>query len=258
MILATWNVNSINARLDHVLDWLKSACPDVVCLQEIKTVDEKFPHEAFRQLGYESASFGQKTYNGVAILSKLPITEITRGFEEDISDHPRRFISANVGGIEILNTYVPNGQAVGSEKYEYKLRWLADFKNHLERSRKQSSKIVWCGDFNIAPADIDVYDAAVYGEQIMCSRNERDALEGIRSWGLEDAFRFQTKEGGHFSWWDYRMGAFRRNLGFRIDHIWVTGALADQCLKVWIDKEPRKSEKPSDHAPVLTELAFTK
>jgi exodeoxyribonuclease-3 len=258
MILATWNVNSINARLEHALDWLKSAKPDVVCLQEIKTVDEKFPHDAFNQLGYESASFGQKTYNGVAILSKLPITEVRRGFEEDVADHPRRFISAKIGGIEILNTYVPNGQAVGAEKYEYKLRWLADFKKHLESARNKTHPIVWCGDFNIAPADIDVYDATAYGQQIMCSPLEREALEEIRSWGLEDAFRLQTKEGGHFSWWDYRMGAFRRNLGFRIDHIWVSGALAAQSPKVWIDKGPRKLEKPSDHAPVLTELAIAK
>jgi len=258
MILATWNINSINARLDHVVGWLNSASPDVLCMQEIKTIDEKFPHEIFRQLGYESASFGQKTYNGVAILSKLPMTEIRRGFGNNGSEEQSRFISANIAGVEILNTYVPNGQAVGSEKYEYKLRWLVDFEKHLEQSRHKANKILWCGDFNIAPADIDVYDAKAYGEQIMCSPTERQALERIRDWGLEDAFRLHTKDGGHYSWWDYRMGAFRRNLGFRIDHIWMTGPLTDQCLKVWIDKEPRRLEKPSDHAPVLTELAIAK
>jgi len=225
-------------------------------LQEIKTVDAKFPHELFRQLGYDSASFGQKTYNGVAILSKLPMTEIRRGFEAEVADHPRRLISAKIAGVEIINTYVPNGQMVGSEKYLYKLRWLNDFKKHLEETRDSSHKILWCGDFNIAPADIDVYDAAAYGQQIMCSPGERDALSEIRAWGLDDAFRLANKEGGHYSWWDYRLGAFRRNLGFRIDHIWVSAALAADCQKVWIDKAPRKLEKPSDHAPVLAELSL--
>jgi len=256
MIVATWNVNSINARQEHAVDWLKSAAPDVVCLQEIKTVDEKFPHDIFRQLGYETVSFGQKTYNGVAILSKLPMSEVRRGFEADVADHPRRFISANIGGIEIINTYVPNGQMVGSEKYEYKLRWLADFKKHLEDTRSSANKILWCGDFNIAPEDLDVYDAAAYGQQIMCSPAERNALTEIRAWGLDDAFRITNKEGGHYSWWDYRMGAFRRNHGFRIDHIWVSSALSGNCQKAWIDKAPRKLEKPSDHAPVLTELSL--
>jgi exodeoxyribonuclease III len=255
MILATWNVNSVNTRLVQVLDWLKGSSPDVLCLQEIKTMEEKFPHQAFRQVGYDSVCFGQKSYNGVAILSRLPITAVSKGFAEDGPEEHRRFISAKIAGIDVLNTYVPNGQAVDSEKYEYKLRWLAQLKRYLEQFRKNTDQIVWCGDFNIAPLDIDVYDAVAYGQQIMCSPTERQALESIGEWGLKDAFRTHNKDGGHFSWWDYRMGAFRRNLGFRIDHIWVTAPLVGRCQKVWIDKEPRKLEKPSDHAPVLAQIA---
>jgi exodeoxyribonuclease III len=257
MIIASWNVNSLTVRLEHLKNWLKTCSPDVVCLQETKLVDEKFPHDAFLQLGYRSVCFGQKTYNGVAILSRLPMLDVVKGFAGDGPDDAKRFIGANIDGIAILNTYVPNGQAVGSEKYNYKLDWIANLQKHIEQNHQHFEKVLWCGDFNIAPQDIDVYDAQEYGEQIMCSTPERQSLEKIGKWGFRDAFRLYTKDGGHFSWWDYRMGAFRRNLGFRIDHIWITQALADQCSRAWIDIEPRRLERPSDHVPVLAEFKLT-
>jgi len=255
MIIATWNVNSITVRLDQAIAWLQNVQPDVVCLQETKTIDEKFPESRFAELGYQSYFYGEKAYNGVALISKLPVENLTRGFFHDSIPDAKRFISGTVSGIQILNCYIPNGQAVGSDKYLYKLNWLKALKTHIESSCKSTEQVLLCGDFNIAPEDIDVYDAAAYGGEIMCSAAERQSLEEIRAWGFTDAFRKHTQESGKFSWWDYRAGAFRRNLGFRIDHIWVTPSLAERSTNTWIDKEPRKLERPSDHAPVVAEFA---
>jgi exodeoxyribonuclease-3 len=255
MIFATWNVNSLSVRLDHVLSWLSRTQADVLCLQETKLIDEKFPHDAFRQLGYFSECFGEKTYNGVAIVSKLPLTNVVKGFAGATEHDSKRLIAAHVDTVSVVNIYIPNGQAVGSSKYDYKLNWLSELQEYLDKSLSRSNSVLLCGDFNIAPEDIDVYDASSYGEQIMCSPVERSALVGFSNWGLQDAFRLHVKDGGHYSWWDYRQGAFRRNLGFRIDHIWVTAPLADRCLRSWIDTEPRRLERPSDHAPVLAEFA---
>jgi exodeoxyribonuclease-3 len=255
MIIATWNVNSITVRLDQALAWLQKVQPNVVCLQETKTIDEKFPGSRFAELGYQSYFYGEKAYNGVAILSNLPVENLKRGFAKDSHVDARRFISGTVSGIQILNCYIPNGQAVGSEKYLYKLNWLKALKDHIESDCKRADQVLLCGDFNIATHDIDVYDAAAYGGEIMCSAAERQALEEIRMWGFIDAFRKCDQGSGKFSWWDYRAGAFRRNLGFRIDHIWVTPSLAERCSNAWIDKDPRKLERPSDHAPVVAEFA---
>jgi exodeoxyribonuclease III len=255
MIIATWNVNSITVRLDQALAWLEKVQPNVLCLQETKTIDEKFPEAAFAAIGYQSYYHGEKAYNGVALLSNLPVENLMRGFDHESHADSRRFIGATIGGVQILNCYIPNGQAVGSEKYLYKLNWLKALNNHIGSNCKNADQVLLCGDFNIAPHDIDVYDAAAYGGEIMCSAAERQALEEIRLWGFVDAYRKCDQETGKFSWWDYRAGAFRRNLGFRIDHIWVTESLAQLCIKAWVDKEPRKLERPSDHAPVVAEFA---
>lgn len=255
MIVATWNVNSLTVRLEHLLAWIGENKPNIVCLQETKSVDEKFPEAAFSNIGYQCEFFGEKTYNGVAIVSDRPMQKVQKGFIGEAVASSKRFIEAEIDGIKILNTYIPNGQAVGSEKFAYKLEWLGALRQYIEKTHNPASPIVWCGDFNVALEDIDIYDAAAMAGQIMCSDEERSALKAFQQWGFVDAFRLHEQSAGHFSWWDYRMGAFRRNMGFRIDHIWVTRSLADRCLKAWIDKAPRKLERPSDHAPVVAEFA---
>ncbi len=256
MLLASWNVNSISVRLPQVLDWLKEVNADVLCLQETKIIDEKFPSAAFEAVGYQCQFFGERTYNGVAIISRLPFGKVQKGFLQEQEPHAKRFIEAVVGPAHILNAYIPNGQAVGSNKFEYKLKWLQSLKHHLEQQHDASSALVLCGDFNIAPDDRDVYRPEDVVGSIMCSEAERKSLGLIKDWGLEDAFRLHNQGPGEFTWWDYRMGAFRRNLGFRIDHIWATKSAASVCTRCWIDRAPRKQEKPSDHAPLLAEFRF--
>lgn len=251
MLVATWNVNSITVRLEAVLKWLQTNQPDVLCLQETKTVDEKFPAALFKEAGYFCEFAGQPTYNGVAILSKKPLLHIEKDLGQP-EEKSKRFIKAEVNDCIIINTYIPNGQALGSEKFNYKLQFIQWFKNYLNNKCHPSLPIVWCGDFNIAPAGIDTYDELVTAGQVMCSEEERIILSNLNDWGFIDTFRLHNKESGHYSWWDYRMGAFRRNLGYRIDHIWATRVLAGNTTKSSIDREPRKWERPSDHAPVIT------
>lgn len=258
MLVATWNINSINVRLEHIITWLTMTKPDVLCLQETKTIDEKFPSEAFNSLGYNCEFFGEKTYNGVAIIAKSPLTNVQKGFTAEAELASKRFLQATCGGITFLNTYIPNGQAVSSEKFFYKLAWLRSLKAHIENLDNLDKPVVWCGDFNIAPEDIDTFDAQATLGQIMCSDPEREALVQLKALGFVDAFRLHHKAAGYYSWWDYRVGAFRRNMGYRIDHIWISAALADKCPNCWIDKEPRSWERPSDHAPVIAELTTGK
>lgn len=254
-VIATWNVNSISARLEHVRQWLSDHQPDVLCMQETKSIDEKFPRSLFEELGYEVAIYGEKTYNGVAIASKLPIANVHRGYEVEIASGSKRLIAAEINGIRIVNVYIPNGQSVGSDKYFYKLEWMKKLKEFLFEKYKNDQNILLCGDFNIAPDDRDVYNASQVAETIMCSSEERAHLDEIRDFGFDDIFRRHHSEGGCFSWWDYRMGAFRRNMGFRIDHIWTTRSLAERSVNCLIDKEIRKQERPSDHSPVLAEFS---
>jgi exodeoxyribonuclease-3 len=254
MKIATWNVNSISVRLPQVLDWLAANRPDVLCLQETKCVDERFPADAFRQAGYASETFGQPTYNGVAILSTAGCQEVRRGLPDDGADAPRRLIAASVGPVKVVNVYIPNGSAVGSDKYQYKLEWLRRLRHYLDAECDPRQPLVLCGDFNIAPEDRDVHDPALWEGQVLFSQPEKDALQVIRAWGLVDVFRQHHPEPGFYSWWDYRAGAFRRNHGLRIDHLWATAPLAEKAVSAWIDKVPRVLERPSDHAPVVAEF----
>ena len=254
MILATWNVNSVSARLRHVEDFLDNYSPDVLCMQETKVVDEKFPRELFTERGYEVEIYGEKTYNGVAIASKEQVANVVRGFKVEIAAGSRRLISGTVGDINVLNVYIPNGQSVGSEKYHYKLEWMCALEKHIKENYSPDDQLVICGDFNIAPEDRDVYRPEEYGDRIMCSFEEREQLKKIESWGFIDVFRRHHEEAGLFSWWDYQAGAFRRNHGFRIDHVWATEPLAEKCSAVMIAREMREKERPSDHAPVLAEF----
>jgi exodeoxyribonuclease-3 len=254
MKIATWNVNSITVRLPQVLDWLAVNRPDVLCLQETKCIDERFPAAAFRPAGYEVETFGQPTYNGVAILSTAPCSRVERGFPGETAEAPRRLIAASIGPVRVVNVYIPNGQVVGSDKFQYKLEWIARLRCYLDERCDPGLPLVLCGDFNVAPEERDVHDPALWEGKVLFSQPERAALKVVRDWGLVDTFRLHHEEGGFYSWWDYRAGGFRRNDGLRIDHLWATSPLAQKCAAAWIDKVPRALERPSDHAPVVAEF----
>jgi len=253
MKVATWNVNSIKVRLPQLLAWLAEAQPDVVCLQELKTEAAGYPREALEAAGYTSAVNGQKTYNGVAILSRGPLTAIVAdlpGFE----DVQKRVLAASVGDLRVVCVYCPNGQAVGSEKYEYKLRWFAALRDYLAAELAQHPRLVVAGDFNVAPEDRDVHDPKAWEGQVHVSAPERAAWRALLDAGLQDSFRLFEQPEKIFSWWDYRMMGFRRNAGLRIDHVLLSAPLAARCSACVVDKAPRKLERPSDHAPVVAEL----
>lgn len=253
MKIATWNVNSMNVRHAHVMEWLQAHEPDVLVLQEIKQLTEKFPSAALLEIGYHSIASGQKTYNGVALVSKSLPTDPVTDFP-DLEDPQRRILASTTAGVRIINLYVPNGSEVGSEKYEYKLGWLKSLKIFLEAELQRHENLVVLGDFNIAPADADVYDPEKWGDAILCSPLERKALRALLELGLSDVFRKFDQPENTFSWWDYRAAGYRRNAGLRIDLILASAAMAARCTASYVDKEPRAWERPSDHAPVIAEF----
>ena len=261
MIIASWNVNSITVRLPHVLSFLETAAPDFLCLQELKCVDQKVPVAEFEKLGYSTLINGEKTYNGVAILYKDKtkqvesiklVSKLLPGSPEPLQ---ARLIEASWGDYSLLNLYVPNGSAVDSPKYVYKLAWFEALLKYINETHKPTDKLIVVGDFNIAPEDIDVHDPDIWQGEVLVSEAERNLFKRLSAFPLLDSFRLLEKEGGHYSWWDYRMMAFRRNNGLRIDHILITKPLQDLLKRSWIDSAWRKLEQPSDHAPVLIELA---
>ena len=255
MKIASWNVNSLNVRLPHLEEWLRLQSPDVLAVQETKLEDSRFPDTALIAQGYRSVFCGQKTYNGVALLSREPASDVQLGIPGFI-DEQKRVIAATVGGIRIVNLYVVNGQSVGSEKYQYKLRWLDAVHGWLREEIQRHPDLVVLGDFNIAPHDIDVHDPLVWDEDsILTSSAERAALQRVMALGLLDSFRLHNDQAGQFSWWDYRAAGFRRNLGLRIDLVLVGASLRDRVIAAGIDREPRLWDRPSDHAPVWVELA---
>ncbi|BAU46717.1 exodeoxyribonuclease III [Sulfurifustis variabilis] len=253
MKLATWNVNSIRARLPHVLDWLDRQRPDVACLQETKVPDEEFPKLELQAAGYVVLHAGQKGYNGVATLVRHSATEVLTE-APGLDSGQKRFLAATIAGVRVLNVYVPNGERVGSPKYAYKLEWLEALRAWLAGELARHERLVIVGDFNIAPEDRDVYEPKLWRNQVLFSEPERDALRSLVGLGLVDLFRRFTSEAGHYTWWDYRAGAFRRNQGLRIDHILASPALAARAKACFIDREPRGRERPSDHAPVVADL----
>jgi exodeoxyribonuclease-3 len=253
--IATWNVNSLKVRLAQVLDWLEKEQPDILALQETKTPDENFPLVEFQAAGYQASYSGQKTYNGVAVLSKLPATDAVTDIPS-LDDPQRRILAVSVNGVRVVNLYVVNGQEVGSEKFQYKLHWLEKVSAFLRSQLSEHSHVVVLGDFNIAPQDRDVHDPALWHERILCSTPERDALQKMLEAGLVDVFRQFDQPEKSFSWWDYRFTAFRRNRGMRIDLILASRALAEQCTASAIDINPRKHERPSDHTPVFAEFSL--
>jgi len=253
MKLATWNVNSLKVRLPHVIKWLSDNPVDVLCLQETKQQDVDFPHAELEAVGYHSVFSGQKTYNGVAILSRGLVDDVQCGIP-NFGDEQKRVIAATFNGVRVVCVYVPNGQAVDSDKYYYKLGWLNALRNWLKEELIRYPNLVVLGDYNIAPEDRDVHDPIVWQDTILVSEAERIHFRYLIDLGLYDSFRLFEQADKSFTWWDYRMMAFRRNHGVRIDHILISKPLVEQCLSCVIDKAPRKLERPSDHTPVVVEL----
>ena len=254
MKIASWNVNGIRARIDHVVAWIKENQPDVLALQETKVVDELFPHEPFEAMSYAVEAFGQKSYNGVANITKNTSEDTSKGIT-GFNDLQTRVLSTTHDGIRVVNVYVPNGQAVGTEKFLYKLEWLNHLKIMLDNDLKEYPKMIVLGDFNIAPRDEDIHDPNEWADKILCSDQERSAFEEILSLGFHDSFRLFEKGSGFYSWWDYRAAAYRRGLGLRIDLLLASDELKSACKKGYIDEKPRALEKPSDHTPVVIEIS---
>ncbi len=254
MRLATWNVNSLKVRLPQLLEWLAAKQPDVVCLQETKLEDANFPRAEIEAAGYQVAFSGQKTYNGVALLARGELADVVSG-NPHFGDPQKRLIAATVGGVRVICAYVPNGQAVGSDKYDYKLAWLAALDKWLTEQLAAYPQLALAGDFNIAPDDRDVHDPAAWAGQILCSDAERSAFQRLQALGLHDSFRLFEQPEKTFSWWDYRMLGFQKNQGLRIDHILLSEPLRARCKASGIDREMRKRERPSDHAPAIVDLA---
>ncbi|MFA5626319.1 MAG: exodeoxyribonuclease III [Thiohalomonadaceae bacterium] len=255
MKIASWNVNSLRVRLPQVIDWLALHKPDVLALQETKLPDEKFPQAEIEDAGYKVVFSGQNTYNGVALLSKSYASGTIITDLPGLDDPQRRVLGAQFGDIYVLNLYVPNGAEVGSDKYAYKLDWLGKLQDLIKAQIQATPNLVVLGDFNIAPDDRDVYDPTAWQGRILCSEPEREAFQKLLAAGLVDTFRLFEQPEKSYSWWDYRQLAFRRNMGLRIDHILASLPLAERCVSASIDKEPRKLERPSDHAPVVAEFS---
>ncbi len=257
MKIASWNVNSIRAREERLVRWLEKHQPDVLCLQELKAADGQFPHEAVGKAGYRAAIFGQKTYNGVAILAHEEPQEVERGFGDGHEDEAARVIAATVGGVRVISAYVPNGQVVGSEKWTYKLDWMRRLRGWLDKRHVPTDEVALCGDFNVAPEVRDVENPQSWEQSVLFHPDVRAAFRDVQAWGFEDTLRLITPEPGLYSWWDYRLLSFPKNDGLRLDLILASPPLAGRCRAASIDRPERKGKQPSDHAPVIAEFDRT-
>ena len=253
MKIASWNVNGIRARTEQVVNWLGTTQPDVLAIQESKVVDDLFPYDEYLKLGYYPLVYGQKAYNGVALLSKKEPINPSTGIS-GYKDPQTRVVSATYEGITVMDIYVPNGQSVGSDKFVYKLEWLDHLTGYIEKSLKENENLIVLGDFNIAPEDRDVYDPEAWKDKVLCSKEERGALEKLVALGLVDSFRLFEQQDASYSWWDYRAAAYRRKMGLRIDLILLSAPVAERCISSNIDESPRGWQKPSDHTPVVVEI----
>jgi exodeoxyribonuclease-3 len=254
LAIATWNVNSVRTRLAHVWRFLRSDYPDVLCLQELKVEAKDFPGDEFKKRGYHVVKNCQKTYNGVAIVSPYPITDVQEGFASGTGNEEARLITATVRGVRVMCAYVPNGQDVESDKYTYKLDWMRRLRAELDRADPAEPRVL-CGDFNVAMDDRDLYDPKGWEGRVLCSEPEREGARRWQAWGLFDTFRKHHDEAGVYSWWDYRQGGFARDRGLRIDHVWATRPMLERCVGCEVVKAPRGWEQPSDHAPVVALFA---
>ena len=262
MLIASWNVNSIRSRIEQVIDWLNIIKPDVLCLQETKVIDQEFPYEPFKNIGYEVKVYGQKAYNGVAIISKNKFEDVKFGFEGELVEdetpeeliNQKRIISAFINGVRIINLYVPNGSSIPSDKFTYKLQWLKHLKRYLIAQEKRNESTIILGDFNIAPKDQDIHTPEKFKNKIMASQLERELLKDIIEDRFLDSFRVFENRSGFYSWWDYRNNAYNFNKGWRIDHIYICKKILSKLKSSVIDSSQRENNKPSDHAPVMIDL----
>jgi exodeoxyribonuclease III len=255
--IATWNINGVGSRIDQVIDWCAASSPDVLCLQETKCVDGKFPRRRFESIGYEYVEFiGEKAYNGVAIVSRLPLENVQKNFPDDGDDAPKRLIAADVDGVHIVNAYAPHGTQLGSEKYGFKLHWLSRLREYFDERFPTDDDVILCGDLNVAPHEMDVWKPMAWKDKLHFTKEERDALMNVKRWGFVDVFRQLNNDVKEFSWWSNFHNDFEKDRGLRIDFIWTSQDLAETCTDCWIDKQPRANEKPSDHAPVIAEFQF--
>ena len=262
MLIASWNVNSIRTRLPQIIDWINIVNPDVLCFQETKVTDDVFPAKPFEEIGYSVEVYGQKSYNGVAIISKIKAENIKKGFKNysyfdernTTSFDQRRLISAEINGIQVINVYVPNGSSLGSEKFEYKIKWLNFLASFVDEQVQKGKLICLLGDFNIAPTDLDIHDPQKYKGELMASEIERNTLKNVLKVNLIDSFRIFEKNSGYWSWWDYRNNAYELNKGWRIDHIYISKELKARLKSCVIDRVPRENIRPSDHAPIMINL----
>ncbi len=255
MKIATWNINGINSRLRHLLDWCSVNDPDVVCLQELKCVDSRFPHAKFRAAGFPFVEFhGEKSYNGVAILSKHPIRDLQKNFPGYAADAPRRLIGCEIEGVRLVNVYAPHGTKMASDRFRFKLDWLGRLRTYFDEQFDVDDDVVLCGDLNVAPHELDVWKPSLWKDKLHFSKPEREALLNVKRWGFVDLFRQINDDVKEFSWWSNFHHDFEKDRGLRIDFIWASPPLAESCTDCWIDKEPRALEKPSDHAPVVAEF----
>lgn len=255
MKIVSWNVNSLKVRLEHVLNWCNDNQPDVLALQETKLTDENFPEAEIKAAGFHVVFAGQPTYNGVAIISSSPATDIITDIE-GLDDPQRRIMAATIDDVRIINLYVVNGSEPDSEKYAYKMHWLEQVTQFISQQVEEYDNVVVLGDFNIAPDERDVYDPIYWKDKILCTDKERDKLNGILDLGFDDSFRLLHNDAGHYSWWDYRMAGFQRNLGLRIDLILTNEPMSEMLTSAYIDKQPRTWERPSDHTPVIAEFDY--
>jgi exodeoxyribonuclease III len=256
--IATWNINGINSRLDHVLKWSAMAPVDVLCLQETKTPDAKFPTAKLKAAGYEYVEiYGEKAYNGVAILSRLPLDDVLKGFPGDKSDAPRRVIAATVNDIRIVNAYFPHGTAIGSDKFHFKIDWVERLRTYFDKYYSPEDDVLLCGDTNICPHEMDLWNVRYWITRMHFTKPEREVFQKLKKWGFVDVFRLMNQDPGEYTWWDtFRESSFPKNRGLRLDHIWASESLAELCTDCWIDRDPRGWDHPSDHAPVIAEFSI--
>ena len=256
MKIATWNINGINSRLEHVVKWSLVAKPDVLCLQETKTPDAKFPVMKLKKIGFEYIEVhGEKSYNGVAILSRLPLEDVLKGFPKETPDEPKRVIAATVEGVRVVNAYFPHGTQIGSDKFHFKIDWVAKLRKYFDKYYDREDMVLLCGDTNITPHEMDLWNVRYWAPRMHFTKEEREVLQKLKQWGFIDVFRQMNDQPGEYTWWDtFRESSFPKNRGLRLDHIWASQPLAELCSDCWVDREPRGWDHPSDHAPVLADF----
>lgn len=259
MKIATWNINGIHSRLDHVLRWSQAVRPDVLCLQETKTTNGKFPLAKLHKAGFEHIEIhGEKSYNGVAILSRSPIDDVVSGFPGETADEPKRLLAATIEGVKVVTAYFPHGTLIGSEKFHFKIDWVKRLRKYFDKYYDRDDDVLLCGDTNICPHEMDMWNVRYWAKRMHFTREEREVFQNLKKWGFVDVFRQINDQPGEYTWWDtFRESSFPKNRGLRLDHVWASQSLAESCIDCWVDRTPRGWDHPSDHAPVIAEFRLS-